>query len=144
MKLDEILEEWSRDHKLDPLKIPEESTKIPVLHEKYARMLSRERRKLRELQIRKKELRLEKYEYLINPTHEKFKEGWKMPSRGGKMYKGEVDTYLDGDRDLLELERRINLQEEKVEQLKSILYHVNQRNFIIRNIVELRKFEEGY
>lgn len=143
MRLQEILDEWREDCKLDALRLQEEAARVPTLHEKYGRMLAVERSRLRELRVRAKRLRLEKYEFLVNPTHDKFKEGWTVPSRGGKMYKGEAELYLDGDPDLLDLEMRAQAQDEKVEQLKSILQSVNQRTWIIKDIIEHRKFEAG-
>jgi hypothetical protein len=42
MKIELILEEWSKDSKIDDLNLDAEANKVPGLHSKYLTMLSNE------------------------------------------------------------------------------------------------------
>lgn len=141
MKIEQIEELWSEDCVIS-VNISNEAIKIPQLHSKYYNIYSKEKILLHKYKTDYKKLKLEKYEFLINPTEEKVKLGWKIPAQG-KILKSEVSTYLEADSDLINMELRIGIQEEKVAYLKSIIDSINTRNFILRNILEDRKFMSG-
>lgn len=142
MTLDEILKEWEVDCKIDELDLQTSARIIPELHAKYLRYLQHEKHNFIRMKSAYKRLKLKKYEFLINPDEEGFKEGWEIPAKG-KLLKNEALMYLEGDKDLLELEMKTNDQEEKIETLKDIMRTIRERNFIIRNIIEDRRFMEG-
>lgn len=142
MKLEQIEEMWSIDCNIDSIHLTDETIKIPKLHSKYYSILVKERLILSKYKASYKQLKLEKYEFFINPTEEKIKQGWKLPAQG-KLLKNEVNQYLEADDDLIEQELKIGFQEEKVAFLKSIIDSINVRNFLIKNIIEDRKFMNG-
>jgi Recombination, repair and ssDNA binding protein UvsY len=142
MKLEEIEEIWSNDCVIDETKLSYEAGSIPRLHAKYYKIYVREKMLLHKHKMDYKNLKFEKYEFLINPTEEKMNEGWKIPA-SGKILKNEVNNYLEGDGLLLSLELKINIQEEKVSFLKSILDSIHTRNFIISNMIKDRSFMAG-
>ena len=49
MKLEEILESWSKDSKIDNTELDKESLKIPSLHNKYLKMYTSENLLLRKM-----------------------------------------------------------------------------------------------
>jgi len=142
MKLELIEEQWSKDCIISSINLTEETIKIPQLHSKYYSILLKERLVLSKYKASYKILKLEKYEFLINPTEDKIKQGWKIPVQG-KLLKNEVNQYLEADDQLIEQELKIGFQEEKVAYLKSIVDSINVRNFLIKNILEDRKFMSG-
>lgn len=143
MKLEEIYEMWEKDAPIDVTDLQESSAKIPMLHSKYYKIYLQEKKLLHVLLKNYKQLKHEKTEFLINPTEEDVKEkGWKIPERG-KIYRTELQTYLEGDSDLLDLELKINVQQEKTEFLKSIIQSFSSRGYLIKNIIEDRKFMQG-
>lgn len=142
MHLKDILDAWEEDCKIDELDLQESARIIPQLHSKYLRIYTAEKSEMLRLKGAYKRLKLRKYEFLINPDEEGVKMGWEIPAQG-KLLKNEVGLYLEGDKDLLSLEFKSNEQEEKVEVLKDIMRTIRERNFIIRNIIEDRKFMEG-
>ena len=142
MKIEEIEENWVIDSKIDDTNLSASGAKIGILHAKYSSIYWREKLLLIKFKAEYKELKLEKYEFLTNPTEEKFKLGWELPSKG-RILKQEVQTYLDGDKDLIKFELKIGVQEEKVAYVKSILDSLNGRNYIISNIIADRKFMSG-
>lgn len=142
MKIEEIQEIWDQDAKIDEIQLGRESLKIPQLHAKYYRIYLKEKVVLLKLNAEYRKTKLEKFEFLINPTQEKIKEGWKVPPQG-KLLKPDVAQYLDGDDILLQLELRIGLQQEKIEMLKSILDTLKGRGFLIKNYIDHKKWIEG-
>lgn len=142
MKIEEIESLWSEDSIITDIDLSREASKIPQLHAKYYQIYIREKMILLKYRNEYKKLKLEKHEFLINPTEDKFNDGWKLPAQG-KILKNEIHTYLDGDDLLLQQELKIGIQEEKVTFLKSIIDSINTRNFIIKNMIEDRRFMAG-
>jgi hypothetical protein len=50
---------------------------------------------------------------------------------------------MDSDKDLSDLQSKIEYQQEKVDYLESILKGIAQRHWVIRNAIEWRKFTNG-
>lgn len=142
MKIEEIESLWSEDSIITDIDLSREASKIPQLHAKYYQIYIREKMILLKYRNEYKKLKLEKHEFLINPTEDKFNDGWKLPAQG-KILKNEIHTYLDGDDLILQQELKIGIQEEKVAFLKSIIDSINTRNFIIKNMIEDRRFMAG-
>jgi hypothetical protein len=143
MKLESILELWETDTVIDRTELSNEATKIPQLHHKYYKIFVNERLVLRKLEIELKELRLEKHEfYTQGPTRESEEKGWKLPPIG-KIIKSEVNTYIDTDKDIIQLSLRIGIQHEKIDMLESIIKSISNRGFLIKNIIDWEKFKVG-
>lgn len=142
MKLDDIHTLWESDCTINTLNLTEETVRIAKLHAKYSRIYVAEKIVLRKYQADYKVLKLEKEEFLINPTEEKIKSGWKIPAQG-RLLKNEVSRYLEGDSDLVSSELKIGVQHEKVDLLKSILDQIHVRGYQIKNILEDRRFMNG-
>jgi len=142
VKIEEIESLWSEDSIITDIDLSREASKIPQLHAKYYKIYIREKMILLKYRNEYKKLKLEKHEFLINPTEDKFNDGWKLPAQG-KILKNEIHTYLDGDDLILQQELKIGIQEEKVTFLKSIIDSINTRNFIIKNMIEDRRFMAG-
>ena len=143
MKIEEILENWKSDSKLDQTQLSSEGLRISSLHHKYITWLASERISLKKSEIEFKKLRKEKIEfYTQGPTKEHIALGWEFPSCG-KILKKEVDTYLDSDVDLCEIESKIAICQEKVNILTSILQALHQRSYTLRTVVDNNKFLAG-
>lgn len=144
MLLEEIQEQWNKDCKIDQTDVASSAAKIPELHQKYYKIYSQERLLLKKYETDYKKLRLEKYEfYTQGPTKETHSKGWESPPIG-KILKSEVNTYLDADDDVIKMLLKMSLQEEKVKFLESIIQNnINNRSFILKNIIDWRKFISG-
>jgi hypothetical protein len=60
-----------------------------------------------------------------------------------KLLKQDLPIYLDADRDLININLQIGMQEEKVEVLDSILKTIANRGYAIKNYIDWKKFENG-
>ena len=74
MKLEQIEEMWEKDCQIDMTNLSSEARNIPQLHAKYYKIYIREKMLLRKQHADYKKLKLQKYEFLINPTEEDVKD----------------------------------------------------------------------
>jgi len=143
MTLDEIAAEWAKDSKIDKTELGVESIRIPELHSKYLKIFFDERRRLKGYQFQSRETYLKKYEYYNGKmSEEEMKDlGWEPFMK--RLMKGEVDYYLDADRDMIQEKAKIVNQEEKIDMVAEIIKNLNQRNFQIKNAIDYLKFTNG-
>lgn len=143
MKVDEILELWQEDSKVDRTELGDEALKIPKLHHKYYQIYVKERLVLRKQEAELKQLKLDKYEFLTQGPNEDTRDrGWKLPPKG-MILKGDIPMYMDADEDVINLSLKIGLQQEKVDLLDSIIKSILNRNFVIKNAIDWQKFTMG-
>lgn len=140
MKLSEILENWTADTKIDPLDLGNESLRAPLLHGKYVQFHAIENSILKKLNREMKEMKQEKWEfYAGKKTAEEYRKAGFMQ----KVLRNDIPIYMEGDKDLNDLQERIDVAEQKVQVLKEIISSINNRNWVIRNAIEWRRFTEG-
>ena len=143
MSIDEILEQWQQDTKIDRTELGDEALNIPKLHHKYFQILVKEKMILRKQESEMKQLKLDKYEFLTQGPNEETKDkGWKLPPRG-MILKGDIPMYLEGDQDIINLSLKIGYQQEKLELLDSIIKSVMNRGFLIKSAIDWQKFTMG-
>jgi len=143
VRLDEINNEWAKDAVIEADRLDDHSRDIPRLHAKYSRFLSEERMIMRNLEADRDRLRLAKWERLTGmmSVDELKERGWE-PERK-RVLKNDVDMYLAADDDMIQLNLRIGLQQEKVKLLESIVHSINSRSFTIGNAVKYLLFKAG-
>jgi Recombination, repair and ssDNA binding protein UvsY len=143
MKLDDILEMWSEDCIVNRLELGEESLKLPKLHSKYLRTYTEERLLLKRLEEERKELVKLKHDYYrgLLPEEDLKSNGWE-PFRLN-IIKSDLPMHLDADQDVIKLNLRIAMQQEKVDALESIIRSINNRGYLIKNAIEYEKFKVG-
>ena len=145
MKLDDIYEMWDKDAKYDDLNLDKESLNISSLHAKYNRLLSETRSQLRSVMIKKKAhySTLRDY-YLGNLNNPEDLERIGRQPFLNKVLKNEVQGYIDADGDLVRMDERIALLEEKVEVIVEIMKCIHKRGYDIKSAIEWRKFTNGF
>ena len=146
MNLEEIQKLWSSDCILDDIQLDLESKKIPELHNKYFKIFSDEKLKLVKLESRKKEILKVKWLYYTGKIDKESLErmGWEPFELDIKTRnKIDLDRFMDSDRDYLDIHEKIEIQKEKINYLESIVKSLNTRGFLIKNIIDWRKFTSG-
>jgi hypothetical protein len=142
MTLEEIQGLWDEDCVVHLDKLTEHSLGIANLHNKYYKILVKEKLRLKALENDYKQTRLEKYELLVNgPDERHFKKGWDIPR--ARIVKADLEIHLEGDVNLLEITNRIAIQKEKVDFLTSIINVLNRRSFDIKNAISWEQFKVG-
>tara|TARA_B110000211_G_scaffold71433_1_gene82783 strand:- start:3977 stop:4432 length:456 start_codon:yes stop_codon:yes gene_type:complete len=141
--IDDIYELWGEDSKIDSLALDEESLKIPVLHSRYVRILSDERRHLNKMRETHNILKKDKLEYYSGKMCQEDLEerGWAPLSV--RILKSDVPKYVEGDKDIVRQLIQVSEQNEKVLLLVSILGTIQWRGQQIKNAIDWRKFLSG-
>lgn len=143
MTLDEIHQLWAADCEIDDIDIDQEARNIPKLHSKYLKILSTERLKLAKIVERRVALRRTLADYyhgdLNNPEDlaEINREPWKKT-----VLKGDIDNYVNADKSTIKINIMWSEQQEVVKTLESILKSINDRGFLLRDIIEWRKLTQ--
>ena len=55
----------------------------------------------------------------------------------------DIDRFLNSDKDIIEMQEKIEYQKEKINYLESIIKTIINRNFLIKSIIDWRKFTSG-
>lgn len=143
MKIEQIIEQWTADSKIDNTELDLESLKIPSLHSKYLRILSEERSRLKALKIQQKELYRDLADYYrgdLNDPEELERLGKEPWPR--TVMKTEIGSFVDADETMIKLTTRIMIQEEAVEVAAEILKSINGRGFLLNTAVNYRKMTQ--
>ena len=140
MNIEEIMDSWCVDAKIDDIDLDRESLGVPTLHSKYLKILYSEKLKLRKFIIQKKTLVKVLTEYykgdLNNPEDldELKREPWSRT-----ILKQDINSYVESDDEMIKLLTKIAYQEEVVSLLEDIMKNINNRTFHIKNAIEWRK-----
>lgn len=142
MKLEDIENLWSEDCKIGRTDLDHESLKIPELHNKYYKLLMREKFQLRAEENEYKQFYRLKHEYYHGKLSdsELAEFGWEPFEF---VLKGDLPVYMDADKELADRLIKLDIQREKVKYLESIVANLNRRSFTIKNAIDFIKFTSG-
>ena len=144
MKIDDIIDMWQSDVKIDETELSRESLNIPLLHGKYLKYFSHERLKLRAQKMKQKQLQQRLMDYyrgdLNNP--EDLAELGREPYPY-KRLKQEVNYYVESDSEMVQLNTKIAYQQEMVDILEEIIKAINTRGYVIKNSLDFLRFTSG-
>lgn len=143
MKIEDIMEIWNKDCKIDETELATESSNIPVIHNKYLKIFMAERIKMFSAKAELKKKRRLLLEYYLGELDEEELKELGREQFYKKLLKNEVDLYIDSDDALTEQSLRVSLQEEKVNFLESVLRQINNRGFQIKNAIDWNRFITG-
>ena len=143
MKLDDILDMWSSDCDVDRTELGEEALKIPKLHSKYLRVFSEERLALRKLEEEKREFVKLKYDYYrgVLPEDDLRSNGWEPFQLN--VLKSDVPMYIDADQDIIKMNLKLAMQQEKVSTLEAIIKSISNRGYLIKSAIDFERFKVG-
>lgn len=132
-----------KDLKIDGTELADESIRIPQLHSKYLNFFHDESLLLRKHETEYKILRRQKWEYYTGKMSEDDLKALGWEPFDHRILRQDLDIYLESDSDLVRIQAKMDLQKQKVDYLDSILKGINNRQWVIRNAIEWRKFMSG-
>lgn len=143
MKLDDIMNMWEKDAKMDQTELGEESVKIPLLHHKYYKVFVEEGLLYKKLEMDYKSLYKLKYEYYMGTLDQETmqEKGWEPNSL--KILKADLAIYTDADPELQTLQARLDVQKQKMSFLESVIKTISNRGFLIKNAIDWERFKVG-
>jgi hypothetical protein len=146
MKLSDIQTMWQKDCQIDDTKLDIELLKLPNLHSKYLGIYNDESLSQKKLFFEnKKLLKFKTIWYAGKMSEEELEEqGWEQfKIKLIKGYEPKIETYLQGDDDIIEANQKLEYQKIKVEFLESIIKSLNTRGYNIKSAIDFLRFTMG-
>ena len=143
MKLEEIQELWNRDREIDISELATESIRIPQIHDKYLKIYVDEKIKLRKLQLNLAKISKMKSDYYSGRMSQEELDRLEWQPLLVKVLKGEVNSYVESDDDIIKLKETIALMEEKINYIDSVIRMINNRGFQIKSAIDWIKYKDG-
>lgn len=143
MDLEEINKMWAKDCKIDEADISGEARRIPEMHNKYYMLYVKAALKVKKLKADLTELEKAKMEYYNGSMDESDlrQRGWKPNPL--KILRQDVNKYIESDRDIIQLSLNIDYHLSMANYLEDIIKQINNRNFLLSNIINWEKFRSG-
>lgn len=143
MDIEEIEKMWGGDAEIDETNLSGEGSNIPKLHSKYYKLYFRAVIKTQKMKADLKVLERDKMEYYNGSmAAEDLKDrGWKPNPL--KILRSDMDKYIQSDKDIIELCLKIDYYTSLSKFLEDIIKQINNRNFILKNMVDFLKFKNG-
>ena len=141
-KLDEVLELWKKDAEIDQTEPGRELLNIPKLHNKYLTILTKHKIAAKKAHFDYLRLRKDKVDYFQGRMEqlELEKRGWE-PFQF--VLKSDINTYLEGDMDLIKLLEKKVYHAEVVSVIESIMNELKQRTWQLRDFISWERFIGG-
>lgn len=143
MNIDTIKQMVEVELKIDGTELGDESLRIPVLHGKFLNIFHDESLVLRKLEADYRVLRKQKWEWYNGKLSQDELTALGWEPYAARILRQDMDIVMDADPDLIRAAQKVEMQRAKVDYLDSILKGINNRNWVIRNAIEWRKFMSG-
>ena len=134
MKIEDLEKQVDKDLHLDETILARESLLTPTKHNKYLKMVLRERLKLRKLKNELYKVSLGRTNYYNGNDPDPYE--YVLKDR-------EVKDYVRIDPVVVEAEARVALQEELVKYLDEVCKMFTVRGFAIKNAIDFLKYTQG-
>lgn len=144
MNIEDYEKMWAEDCKIDETNLVGEAARIPILHSKYYKLYHRAALSATKLRFELKELERLKSEWMEgNMEQDELKKyGW-LPYGPTKPIKSELARKIETDSDVVKLSLKIEYQSSIAKFLEDVIRQINNRNYVIRNMIEMIKFQAG-
>ena len=143
MDIETIKQMLQKDLHLNDAELDTESLRIPQLHSKYLNIIHDEKLILQSLKVKKRNVLREKWEYYTGKMDEDTlkAKGWEPFNL--KILKQDVDMYIESDSDMINIDSKLFLQQEKVDFLQETIKAINNMQWHVRDAIAWRKFING-
>ena len=143
MKLDEIHDMWAKDNEVSIAQFDLSISAVPIMHSKYLRIMSNEKMILRRMEEDRRELVKLKHDWFrgVLSSEELKEHGWE-PNRLS-ILKSDIPMHLDADKDIINMNLKIAVQQEKVDVLEQIIRHIANRGYLLKTMLDWEKFKVG-
>ena len=143
MDTNDISAMWAADAPIDETNLISESKRIPLLHSKYYNLYYREVLRVKKLKAEHKQLEAAKREWYDGSMAEEDlrEKGWRPYQK--KIIRQDIDKYLQADTDIIKLSLTIDFHTANANYLEDIIKTIHSRNFIVKNMVDILKFQSG-
>jgi hypothetical protein len=144
VNIDDLMEEWSKDSKIDETEPGRELAKIPSLHAKYLRIMTHHNLLAKKFMADFNKAKKVKWEYysgdLNNPEDLEVLglEPWVK-----KTLRQDIPMYIDSDPLLNNILIKKTVHQEVVDFCGSVLKELNNRTWQLKSFIDWEKFTSG-
>ena len=131
---------------IDDIELDNASLEVPKLHAKYQDLLTSKILVLKQYQNKYNELLKDKWLWYNGKMDEETvrEKGWEPdPFNGLKIMKNDMQIFFNADKDLQDLNAKIEYLKVTVDFLKECMQNITWRHQTIRNTIDWRKFMAG-
>jgi len=140
LKLEDIMNETEKYLEIDETNLARESLETPKIYGKLLRIRTNESMLLQRFRFQIKKLYQDKRDYYLGRADP---EVYKAKPFNVRIMKSEVDSYIDADEEIGELNLKIEVQAEKLNYLDNALKQIANRGFSIKNALDYQKMMNG-
>ena len=140
MKIEDIKDMLEKDKSIDYTQLDTESLKIPEQAVKYQQLAFEEQMVLRHLEREYNIMKLKRWMYYMGKASD---EEYEKEPFDHKVLKSDVNTFLEADSKLCNIQDRIILQTEKLKLVVEAGKVMQNKSFNIKNALEHQKFMGG-
>jgi len=145
ISLEDLMELWTKDSKVNDVELGAESLRTPQLHSKYLNYMTYHRMVAKSVHSEYMTLRKNMQEYYEGKhnTDKAFLEEYGLEPIRTLILKDQINTYLESDTRLIPLLLKKTVHEEIVEYCKNVLLNLKDRTWSIRNAIDWEKYTQG-
>lgn len=144
VNIDDLMEMWSTDSKMDETEPGRELARVPVLHSKYLRILTHHNLIVKKLQgdyVRLKRVKWEYYNGDLNNPEDL--EEYKLEPWSKKVLRQDIPTYIDSDNDLNTILLKKVIHQEIVDFCQSVLKELGNRTYQLNSMIKWEIYTRG-
>ena len=144
MNIEQLLEMWSQDSKIEETEASKELAKVPSLHSKYLRVRSNHNLIVKKLMTEyssRKRIMWEYYSGDLNNPEDLAK--YNLEPLRRKILRQDIPIYLDSDEELTKILIKKMIHQEIVDTCDMILKEINNRTYQLSNIVKWELYLKG-
>lgn len=140
MKIEELVAIATEDLMVEKDKLDDKSIHLPIIQGKWLGFFYHESMVLKTLKLTHKKTYKDKWLYYTGKADSQAYIDNPLPL---KILKQDAAIFMESDDDLIALNMKSNLQQEKVAYVENILKSLNNMQWTIRNCIEFLKFTNG-
>jgi hypothetical protein len=143
MSIDDLSEIWAKDSTIDENNLISESKNIPKLHSKYYNMYFNEVLRVKKHKAEYRTLEHLKRSYYDGSMAEETLNEMSWKPFQLKVLRNDVDKHIQADKDIIAKSLKVDYYSARANYLEDIIKTIHSRNFIIKSIIDVMKFQAG-
>ena len=143
MDTNDISALWAVDCIIDETNLVGEARRIPQMHSKYYNLYYKEVLRVKKLKSDYTSMHMLKREYYDGSMSEEElkRNGWRPYQL--KVLRADLDKYIQADKDVIKMSLTIDFHTANANYLEDIIKTIHSRNFIVKNMIDILKFQSG-
>ena len=138
MNLDELQKMWEKDAVVDDTLLDEEALKIPQLHSKYLTLYNQFKLLMSKARMESKNINHKKWLYYSGREVPEDAEPFNH-----KVIRSDVPNWVAVDEQVQKIEAKIEYYQVVLDFLSEVIKQINNRNYVITNAIQWRRFTSG-